>query len=217
MDASFTAALDQSFIRTFFAVQIKLTNGSVVNLIDGSGEVTFSVDGEQITFDGGDAIYGSIATAKSFEDTVASDAPRFTFSMMPPSPTATAELANPKHQGSPVRVWFGVINDMTGAVIGLPELMWVGRLDFARIQIGENAQIVEVETVSAFDRLFVSEEGARLNGNWHQSIWPGETGLDYNIDALGDIYWGIAAPSAATAKPASGGMAAIAQQILNRS
>lgn len=217
MDASLTSALDQSFIRAFFAVQVKLTNGSNINLIDGSGEVTFNVDGEAVTFDGDDAIYGSLASAKSLEDTVASDAPRFTFGIMPPSSTATAELANPRHQGSPVRVWFGVVNDMTGAVVGVPELLWVGRLDYAKTQLAENTQLVEIESVSAFDRLFVAEEGARLNGRWHQRIWPGETGLDYNIDALGEIFWGIAAPSAATVRAPSGGLAVVAARIINKS
>ncbi|QJR03473.1 hypothetical protein HH800_15585 [Sphingobium yanoikuyae] len=216
MDASLNSALDQSFVRSFVAIQIKLTNDSVINLIDGSGEVSFPVDGATVTFDGDDAIYGALATAKSFEDTVASDAPRFTFSIMPPSATATAELANPKHQGSPVRVWFGVVNEMTGTVIGVPELLWVGRLDFVRTQIGENAQLVEIETVSAFDRLFVAEEGARLNGNWHKRIWPGETGLDFNIDAQGDIFWGIAAPTAAAVRTPTGGWANIAAMLNNR-
>jgi hypothetical protein len=115
MDASLNSALDQSFVRSFVAIQIKLTNDSVINLIDGSGEVSFAVDGATVTFDGDDAIYGALATAKSFEDTVASDAPRFTFSIMPPSATATAELANPKHQGSLVRVIVRVCGQCRGS------------------------------------------------------------------------------------------------------
>ncbi len=191
MDATMKAGLDAAHIRQFTAIRAELSDGYVVNIIDGSGEITFPVDGQPVTFDGSDPVYGALIAASSIQEQIATDSPRFTFTMSPPSANALGSLSHPKHQGSSVRVWWGIVNEMTGAPIGKPELMWTGRLDIVRTQLGEGALTAEVETVSAFDRLYADSEAIRLNGVWHRSVWPDESGLDFNIAALSETYWGV--------------------------
>lgn len=194
MDSTLLSAASATFIRVFLAVRIELLSGSTINLIDGAGVVTFPVNGETVTFTGYDQTFGSLASANSVAERVADEAPRFSVSIMPPTTAALGTLNDPLQQGSKVYAWWGIYNDDTGAVIGTPELLWNGRLDTVKSNIAENTMTAELDTVSAFDRLFAAEEGQRLNGVWHQSIWPGETGLDYVYDAQSDIMWGAEAP-----------------------
>lgn len=196
LNPTLAAALEGQAIRQFTAIRIEFSDAYVINLLDGSGTVTFTVDGSPVTFTGRDPTYGMLASATTLRETIATESPRFTFSLMPPTADAVGSLADPAHQGSPVRVWWGVVNEMTGAAIGVPELLWAGRLDFVKTILAEGSLIAEVETVSAYDRLYVVEEGARLNGVFHKSIWPGETGLDFVVAAGLTQYWGTEAPAA---------------------
>ena len=201
MDSVLLSAATSSFLRSFFAVRVELKSGPVINLIDGSGVVTF--DGK--TFTGQDATFGSLASANAVAERVASEAPQFSFTIMPPNTNALGTLNDPVQQGSRVFAWWGLVNDVTGAVIGVPELLWTGRLDYVKANYSEHVMACELVTVSAFDRLFASEEGQRLNGEWHKSIWPGETGLDYVYDATSEVYWGQEAPAKASAVTYGGG------------
>jgi hypothetical protein len=194
MDTTLLNAAKAPHLRSFVAIRAELNTGQTINLIDGSGVVTFPVNGSNVTFKGSDATFGILASANSIAERVADEAPRFSFAIMPPSENALGTLNDPLQQGSRVYAWWGLINDETGAVIGTPELLWNGRFDYARSNFDANAMAVEVDTVSAFDRLFSAEEGQRLNGVWHRSIWPQESGLDYVYDAQSDIYWGQEAP-----------------------
>lgn len=195
MDSTLLNATNAAFLRVFLAVRIELNSGPVINLIDGSGVVSFLVNGTATTFTGYDPAFGTLASANSVAERVADEAPHFSLSILPPSISALGTLNDPLQQGSKVYSWWGLVNDDTGAVIGTPELLWNGRLDTVKANISDHVMTADIATVSAFDRLFSAEEGQRLNGEWHRSIWPGETGLDYVYDAQTDIMWGAEAPA----------------------
>lgn len=205
MDATLRQAIDAQALRQFVAVRVVLSDGYRINLIDGSGEVSFTVDGAVETFDGADPVYGALATVTSVQERIADQAPTFGFTMMTPSEQALGSLNDPKHQGSSVRVWWGIVDELSGNVIGAPEVLWIGRLDNVKTQLGEGSLIAEVATVSAFDRLFVAEEGARLTSTFQKTLWPGETGLDFNVKALANPYWGISGGKTAVVSSGSGG------------
>jgi hypothetical protein len=191
LDPALAAGLNAPFLRTFFACQIQMiSTGTIVNVIDGSGFVRFDVDGQSTLFDGRDPIFGTIANMTSITEQVAQEAPTVTITMMTMSDDAFGEINAVRNQGSRVRIWYGLVNDMTGAVVGVPTLLWNGRLNTISSKIDENKQVAEIETVSAFDRLFNADEGQVLNKTWHQSIWPGETGLDFNVTSTVNRYWG---------------------------
>ncbi len=216
MDSVLLSASTAAHLRAFVAVRIELLSGPVINLIDGSGVVTFPVNGSSVTFTGYDNTFGSLGAANSVAERVADEAPRFSCTLMPPSEQALGTLNDPLQQGSKVYAWWGLYNDDTGTVIGVPELLWNGRLDTVKASISANAMTAEIDTTSAFDRLFTAEEGQRLNGEWHRSIWPNETGLDYTYDATTDVYWGTEAPAKAAVNYASlqtaGGLGAVLNQ-----
>ncbi len=197
MDSTLISAASAAHLRVFLAVRIELNSGPVINLIDGSGVASFQVNGQSVDFTGYDPTFGSLGAANSIAERVADGAPQFSVTLMPPSENATGTLNDPLQQGSKLYAWWGLYDDEVGAVIGAPELLWNGRLDTVKTNFDANVMRVEVATVSAFDRLFVAEEGQRLNGEWHKSIWPGETGLDAVYDAQSDIFWGQEAPAKA--------------------
>jgi hypothetical protein len=195
MDGVLLSAASAAYLRVFLALRVELNSGSIINLVDGSGVVTFPVNGASVTFTGYDPVFGSLGAANSISERVADEAPKFSATLMPPSENALGTLNDPVQQGSKVYAWWGLYNDDTGAVIGTPELLWNGRLDTVKTNFDDRVMTAELSTVSAFDRLFSAEEGQRLNGVWHKSIWPGETGLDAVYDAQSDIYWGAEAPA----------------------
>ena len=199
LNTALSNALDQRSIRAFFAVQIELPNYTI-NLIDGSGAITFGGH----TFTGYDPVYGALDEVSPTTEAIATSAPTFSFKLLPPSENAIGGLAAPANQGAPVRAWFGVVNELTGQTIGTPELLWHGRFDTATINVSENSQSVDVMTVSAYDRFFASEEGERLNASWHTKFFPGETGLDQITQALQSPWWGAIGPGGATAKSGGG-------------
>jgi hypothetical protein len=56
---------------------------------------------------------------------------------------------------------------------------------------------LEYTVISAFDYFFEDSEGQRLNGQFHQSVWTGEKGLDNVTGVTKKIYWGAYGPNAA--------------------
>ena len=93
-------------------------------------------------------------------------------------------------QGSRTRVWFGAINRVTGSPIPDPYLLYDGELDQPTLTTGLAKRTVDYDVVSMFDILFDNDEGARLADSFHQSIWPGERGLEFVTGIIRQIIWG---------------------------
>jgi hypothetical protein len=220
--ALLSALTDGSALRVFIAVRFDLLNDTTINLIDGSGFISFAVDGVMTNFDGDNPTYGTLAAVTSIKEQVASEAPTVAITLFPPSAAATGEINQPELQGSMCRIWFGLVDEMTGSVYGEPELLWTGRLDTVKTNLSGNVKTVEIEVASAFDRLFAVEEGDRLNKTWHQNIWPGETGLNQNIKATIDPFWGTEAtrpsvtPAGYYGGNSSTGVGGLIERMLNR-
>jgi hypothetical protein len=203
LNSTLDTAIQGQAIRVFTAVQIALPltpsfAAYTINLIDGAGVVTFTpTGGVSTTFTGEDPTFGVLGTISGINEAIASEAPHLSITMLPPSEVAVGQLNQPLYQGAPVKVWFGLVNEVTGAVIGVPELLFSGRLDTAKTTSQQNSRMVELDVASVFERLFVASEGDRLTDRWHQNIRPGETGLSLNNDALTDPMWGAETASGA--------------------
>jgi hypothetical protein len=183
--ASMAAGLQADFIKTFVAIKIDLPNDTI-RLIDGSGVVTFAHG----TFYGSDPVGGTIVGLSPIEESLTNEAPRFQITLAPPNTDAMIKLATPRAQGSPVGVFFGLVNDQTGQVIGEP-FRRAGFLDFATIHADENQRVVEIECATEADRLFSATDGSRFNDSSHQSVWPGEDLFKY-VAVAGDVpIWGV--------------------------
>lgn len=190
MDSVLTNALQETSLRVFTAVRVTLRSGTTLRLLDGNGTVRFDIDGVSNAFSNKHSNYGVLGHFEALEEKVAEDAPRWRFTIFPPNVDAIALWNDIEEQGSLVEVWYGAVDQVTGAVLGAPEKVWKGRLDTVRTLSNKNQLTIEVDTNSAFERLFVAEEAARLNGVWHQRIWAGETGLDYVYFADETVHWG---------------------------
>ena len=187
LSAGLAAALAADRVVVFGAVRLALP-GATVRLLDGSGVVVFG--GE--TYTGEDAIFGSLGTISSLSDGQGDEAPAFDISLIPPGATAAATLASAAMQGSSVQLWLGAIDRATGLTLGDPYLAFAGEIDVPVVRAGADGRRVEYQVVSATERLFQEDEGAKLSDSFHQSIWPGETSF-FDVTGIEQtIYWGQA-------------------------
>lgn len=189
LSAGMDTALSQGAALVFVAVEIELAAGAL-RLLDGAGQVTFGGK----TFVGGDPDFGVLQALEKITDGVDAEAPAWSIALLPPTMTATAALAAPTLQGKSARAWFGAANPVTGAVIDTPEFLFDGEIDVATLQAGRGNRALRVEVVSVFERFFEDTEGVRLNNAWHQSIRPGELGLEFVVDVQRTMPWGADAP-----------------------
>lgn len=207
LNATMATAIDQQSVTLFTAVLIEL-DGHTISLLTTAGFATFDVDGSPMTFEGSDPIYGTIAGVTPISSSMASESPRVSVSMMPPSIAAIGSLAQPLVQGSPIRIWEGVLDELTGMVIGTPKRIWKGFLDTAKVTIGGQMRVVEIETATVSEKFLTPNEAARLTPTFQALHFPGQTGLRFNVAATNEIIWGkegISSSGFTSAGVASGG------------
>jgi hypothetical protein len=187
----------------FGAVEILLPNHAI-RLLTGSGIVVF--DGK--TFTGQDATYGTLHSVEDLTDGTGDDAPAINLTLVPASDAAAADLAGADMQGASVSIWLGAVEPTNGLVIGEPLLIFLGVLDVPTLKVGANSRLLEFEITSAFEALFMNDDGARLNDRFHSYVWPGETGLSHVTSVTQQIYWGGSPASGVTKSTSTSGAAA---------
>ena len=164
---------------------------ATIRLVDGS--IALTVSGE--TYTGEDPVFGSLAAVDDISDGIGDQAPAISFTLHPASDAAAADLSSPAMQGSLVRLQLVAIDRATGAVIPDPLDLFVGELDQPILSVDKGVRELEYECVSGMERLFEIREGIRLADSWHQSIWPGETGLENVTELTKTVYWGVHSPN----------------------
>ncbi|WP_374649108.1 hypothetical protein [Rhizorhabdus sp.] len=163
----------------------------VMRLLAGAGAVAWGTK----TFAGVDSRFGTLAAADAIEDGAGDQAPAFSFTVMPPSNIAAADIASASYQGSPVSVWLAAVHPTSGLLIPDPYLLFTGVLDQPVLKVGRGTRSVDFDCVSDFDRLLEEDEGARLTDSFHQSLWPGELGFANVTGVEQTVYWGTANPN----------------------
>lgn len=191
LDPALRAELLKPVVTLFGALRVDFADYGL-RLCDGAGFVKFGGD----TYTGSDATYGAIESVESFTDGIGGEDPTLQLTLLPPTNTAAAALCDPAHQGSPVYLYVGAVNPRTGLVIGQPELRFVGEVDVPTIVVGQNSRKLKLDVVSVFERFFTDDEGVRLSDAWHQSLWPGETGLQGVTTVQRKLPWGASTPTA---------------------
>lgn len=105
-----------------------------VRLWTGTGEITF--DGE--VYSGG----GDFLGVSSVEETQDIEANNVTATLTGIKSSLLSIALSEDYQDRPATIWFGVLNDATGALIADPEKMFAGRMDVMNIEYsGEDATI----------------------------------------------------------------------------
>lgn len=185
---SMLAALGQSHVRMTGLIKIDLP-GHVIRLCDG-GFVDW--DGER--YNCIDDTFGTIDSIDALEDGIGDEAPGGRLTFFPATTAAVVDLSSPEYQGSRIRIWLAVLDPVSGAVIPDPDLLFDGELDITVFNEGLGERSLDMEFVSAAERLFEVQEGARLSDAFHQEIWPGERGLANVTGITKKVYWGGEAP-----------------------
>ena len=190
---SFSSAMDaaaQQPAATWVAAIEILFPGFSLRLLDGAGQLQLLGN----TFVGADATYGALHSIDAFSDGVGDDAPTIKVTLLPPSNISMATLAAAASQGSQVSLWVGLINPITGLLVSDPDLRFIGQTDVPTIQVDKNSKTLEITCISSFEQFFRDDEGVRLSDAWHQSIWPGELGLQFVSGVQIALPWGTDAP-----------------------
>lgn len=199
VDPVLESALSQPIAGMFLAIRMDLTAaslGRVIRLLDGAAEITF---GGEI-YAGLDADFGTIDTVDSISDGGNEEAPELVLSLLPNSATSAAILANPSMQGCEVKVYVGAYSLVTGEPIGTPELKFMGQIDVPTLLIEHGSRKIEFSIVSVFERLFENDDAVRASDGYHQSVWPGELGLEFMTGTDKNLYWGAKPPVASNRK-----------------
>ncbi|MED5546133.1 MAG: hypothetical protein VYD90_12860 [Pseudomonadota bacterium] len=173
---------------------IKLTVGEdTIRLLDGSMDL--EIAGE--AFGGEDPVYGVWESVDAFEDGTGDEAPGLMFTLGPADDGAALALSSPDMQGEAVQLYFGVMNETTGAVIGDPLLLFDGEVDMPKHEFGKEMLQVSLECVGGMERLFFEDEGIKLAPTFHQQVWPDEDGFNHVTGIQDNIYWGTNKPTSA--------------------
>ena len=188
-DPVLQAALETEAPYLFGAIEI-LFPDHTLRVLDGSGELTIGGD----LYTGEDPVFGVLDTIGTHEEAIGEEAPELTISFLPPDASAAAELASAAMQGSQVRLMLGAFDPTTNSVIGTPEQLFLGEIDVPTYEISQGARSVSFTVVSVFERLFEVNEGERASDGFHQSIWPGEKGLEHMTGTVKNLYWGAKRP-----------------------
>lgn len=203
-------ALGQAFVPDFCAVEILLPSGPI-RLLAGGSQVTFPVEdlatgvAENQTFLSEDPTFGTLGGLESVGEGLGTSAPKMRLGLAPPTHAAAALLNQPINQGASVRLWYGVLNYMTGEVIPSPELLFWGFLNQPRFAGGRQNRAVEYDVASALDSLFANSEGQRLNHQTLTKAFPGARGLEYVSDIERNLPWGSNAARSPLISAAGGG------------
>ncbi|NKI99581.1 hypothetical protein [Novosphingobium sp. SG707] len=182
-----STALEDSRVLLFGAIRGALPDYTI-RLLDGAGALT--VAGE--LYQGRDETYGVLDTIEGVEEDMGDNSPTLNIGLIPASDTALAALIDPAIQGSEIQIMVGVVSMVTGQPVAVPYQMFVGELDVPTISWAGNDRRLEYRVNSVGERFFQIEEGRRLSSAFHQSVWPGEKGLDYCTDVEITLAWGQA-------------------------
>lgn len=210
-DPALQAALGQSVVTLICPVRIAMP-ARPLTLLDGAAEVDFDAGHGVETFVGSDAEFGVIGALEPLSGGDGETAPELQLTLHPPDGVAAATLASPDMQGAEAIFYIGALDPVTGQVIGQPFPQFVGEIDVPVWNAQMGARAVDYTIVSVFDRLLMDAEGVRASDGWHQSIWPGEKGLEFMDGTTVSLYWGGKPPPGyaygSTAAVASSGLGA---------
>lgn len=160
-----------------------------VRLCDGG-----SLDWDGDTFTARDSVFGVVQGLTTISEAVGNQLPTFTLSFLPPEAVASADLIDKTFQGSRLRIWTAEVDEDTGLITGDPDLEADMIIDVPTLRWENGVRILEVDCVSAWQRLFDFNEGNFLDGPSHKRIYPSEQGLDNVTGVATTFAWGTAGP-----------------------
>lgn len=189
MTPDLATALAQPAVVMFNAVEIAFP-GRTVRLLNGNGRLTLFGN----VFSSRDSVFGTLGAIDELEEGSGDEAPSLSIDLHPPAASAPPTICNAAMQGAAVKLWLGAVDPVTGAVVPDPDLLGDFLIDVPILLSSENGRRVSLQLVSAMERAFDTDRGNALSDAFHQSVWPGERGLEYVTGVAQRIYWGQRAP-----------------------
>lgn len=180
-------------------LKIELPDHTVL-LTDG-GVTEWSGD----TYTAHDSVLGSLAAIDTIAEGVGQEIPALELQFAAPGITAVTALSNGAIQQSEVRLWVAEYNTHTGAVVGTPELKFIGFLDQPRVGFGLQEFIVTITAVSQLEAMFYKDTGNGLSSTFHKALYSGELGHDNASGLSIPIAWGVASAPRNSVGGGSGG------------
>lgn len=192
MTPSMIAALTSGRFIATALFEFDLPSGTR-RLMLGSGECMWGGD----TFVGHDDNFGFVDSGEDVRESADGIAPNSSITIIPAAAANRSLIAAPGVQLSPIKTWLACLQlDASDNIIVVPdpELLFEGFIDQATVTMDEGRDEIDYSIISAFDYFFEDTEGQRLNGAYHQYIWPGEKGLDNVTGVTRKVYWGMNDP-----------------------
>ena len=171
---------------------LRLCDGGLVNW---SGEVFASEDPD----------FGTIGETEAVEESSGDQVQGHSLTFLPKDSAAAATISQPEYQNSPIRFWLAEVDPASGNVVGTPSLLADMLLDTTEMISGRGYRRLEIGMITRAERLFLINEGNTLSPTFHQSVWPGETGLDNATGVALSVAWGVVSPPRGTVNAGSGG------------
>lgn len=146
------------------------------------------------TFRAKDPLFGTIGNFGELGEGIGDEVPAFEITFLPPEGVDPEDLAAEGYQTARVSIWIAEFDPATSAVIGTPDLMFLGQLDMIELSVdgsgGDKRRELQCSVVSLAERLFTRNEGNTLSEAFHKSVWPGETGQDSANGLTITVAWG---------------------------
>lgn len=166
-------------------LKIELPSGDV--LLNDGGVTVFNSE----TYRATDSLLGSIAAIEAMSEGAGDTIPALGITFAPPATTAITALSNGAIQKSRVRLWIAEYDTDTGAVVGTPELRFLGFVDQPRVGARFRQFSISIACVPDLEALFFADRGNGLSPTFHKSVYPGELGHDNATGLSIPIAWGV--------------------------
>lgn len=169
-------------------LKIELPDHTV--LLSDGGVTEFGGD----TYSAYDTVLGSLASISTIAEGVGQEIPALELQFSPPGVTAVTALSNGAIQQSRVRLWVAEFDIDTGAVVGTPELRFIGFVDQPQVAFAFRQFTVTITAVPELEAMFFRDTGNGLSSTFHKALYPGELGHD-NASGLNiPVAWGVQSP-----------------------
>lgn len=169
-------------------LKIELPGGNV--LLSDGGVTVFGGD----TYSAQDATLGALASIATIAEGAGDEIPALEIGFAPPGPIAVTALSIGAIQQSRVRLWIAEFDTNTGAIIGTPELRFIGFVDQPQVSYAFRQFSVSLTAVPDLEAMFFRDTGNGLSSTFHKAMYPGETGHDNASGMNIPISWGVASP-----------------------
>lgn len=134
-----------------------------------------------------DATYGVLSSIGDIADGVDDDASPVELEIIPPNLTSIADLTAIDAQGGLVTIHLGAIDRSTGVLLGDPYELHRGYLDRPLYSPRNRRVSYDILTSEALG--LEPNEDQRQTDAFHQSVWPGELGYEYQTDGSKKVFW----------------------------